>query len=153
MSVTEFRGAFYFLSSFYMKDMWYKGVSYKSAEHAFHVDKTKDSQARAWVADADTPSEAKRRGRMVPLRPNWHQYHRYLSMESILVSKFYPTLLEAQLLLGTGESMLIEGNKWHDNTWGDCYCGRASCREPGLNFLGYMLMRQRAYLKTGATND
>jgi ribA/ribD-fused uncharacterized protein len=153
MIITEFRGEFYFLSSFYMKDVWYRGVVYKSAEHAFHVDKTEDPQAQAWIAAADTPSEAKRRGRMVPLRPYWHQYHRYLSMESILISKFYPTLLEAQLLLGTGEAMPIEGNKWHDNTWGDCYCGRASCREPGLNLLGYMLMRQRAYLKTGATND
>jgi predicted NAD-dependent protein-ADP-ribosyltransferase YbiA (DUF1768 family) len=47
---------------------------------------------------------------------------------------------------------MIEGNWWHDNFWGDCYCNNKSgkhpeCLKPGLNKLGLLLMNLRRYFQ------
>jgi predicted NAD-dependent protein-ADP-ribosyltransferase YbiA (DUF1768 family) len=45
-------------------------------------------------------------------------------------------------LLATGDEELMEGNTWHDNTWGNCVC--AKCQNtPGRNMLGMLLMELR----------
>ena len=45
-------------------------------------------------------------------------------------------------LLETGDSVLIEGNTWHDNYWGNCSC--AKCKDiEGKNMLGRLLMQVR----------
>jgi len=52
-------------------------------------------------------------------------------------------------LLATGDTKLLEGNRWHDNFWGNCDC--PNCRDkPGLNYLGKILMRVRLELRTGS---
>jgi predicted NAD-dependent protein-ADP-ribosyltransferase YbiA (DUF1768 family) len=73
----------------------------------------------------------------------WNEWGRYDAMEKIIAAKFAPNTTFAALLAATGDTILIEGNKWHDNTWGICYCG--VCRN-GHNLLGWILMRQRAKL-------
>jgi len=50
-------------------------------------------------------------------------------------------------LLDTHPRLLVEGNYWHDNYWGDCACMKCN-QKPGLNKLGKILMRVRADLKT-----
>ena len=41
--------------------------------------------------------------------------------------------------------MLIEGNYWHDNYWGNCLCPK--CKEiEGQNQLGKILMKVRSTL-------
>jgi len=50
------------------------------------------------------------------------------------------------MLLATLDAELIEGNAWHDNFWGDCFCEK--CRDiEGLNVLGNILMRIREELQ------
>ena len=52
------------------------------------------------------------------------------------------------LLLATGDAELVEGNSWHDNDWGDCWCDR--CVEVlGANMLGVILMEVRGRLGAG----
>ena len=48
-------------------------------------------------------------------------------------------------LLSTSNATLVEGNWWHDNFWGDCYCPK--CKGiPGANTLGRLLMELRSKL-------
>jgi predicted NAD-dependent protein-ADP-ribosyltransferase YbiA (DUF1768 family) len=55
--------------------------------------------------------------------------------------KFQDPKLRA-MLLATGNEELIEGNTWHDNTWGDCSCD--ACKDiEGKNMLGKLLMKVR----------
>jgi predicted NAD-dependent protein-ADP-ribosyltransferase YbiA (DUF1768 family) len=79
----------------------------------------------------------------VTLRPSWDMYWRYTVMEELLAIKFTPGSELAGKLLDTKPHVLVEGNRHHDQIWGDCRCGRALCSAPGMNLLGWMLMRQR----------
>jgi hypothetical protein len=45
-------------------------------------------------------------------------------------------------LLQTGKSVLVEGNDFHDNVWGNCTCPRCKDIE-GENRLGRALMDLR----------
>ncbi|WP_188197272.1 NADAR family protein [Nonomuraea sp. SYSU D8015] len=121
-------------------------ITYPTAEHAFNAAKTLDPAERADIMAAATPGEAKRLGRRVTLRPGWDTSIRYTAMRTILTVKFAPDTPAGRVLLGTGNALLIEGNTWHDQHWGDCRCGRNSCQEPGANWLGRMLMDRRAEL-------
>lgn len=109
--------------------------------------KTLDPAQRQKIAQAPTPREAKLLGRSVQLRPEWDKRVRFEVMKNVLYAKFacHPTRIEA--LLSTGLAVLQEGNTWHDQTWGDCFCGRAACEEPGANYLGLMLMELRDELR------
>jgi predicted NAD-dependent protein-ADP-ribosyltransferase YbiA (DUF1768 family) len=50
------------------------------------------------------------------------------------------------MLLATGDEELIEGNTWHDNTWGNCVCQK--CQDiPGRNMLGMLLMELRTEIR------
>ena len=48
-------------------------------------------------------------------------------------------------LLETGDEELIEGNRWHDNVFGSCFCPK--CGDKGQNMLGKLLMELRDKLK------
>jgi predicted NAD-dependent protein-ADP-ribosyltransferase YbiA (DUF1768 family) len=61
-------------------------------------------------------------------------------MYDILLCKFKGEL--KQKLVNTGEILLVEGNCWHDNFWGDCYCPKCFNRM-GKNMLGRLLMKVR----------
>lgn len=122
-------------------------ITYPTGEHAFNAAKTLDPAERAAILAAPTPGEAKRIGRRVTLRPGWDERIRYAAMRAVLEAKFAPGSSAAAVLLATGPSTLVEGNTWHDQHWGDCRCGRASCKRPGDNHLGRMLMERRTVLR------
>lgn len=84
-------------------------------------------------------SNAKRFGRRVQLRPDWEQVKDNIMYE-IIKSKFSIKHLR-EMLLATGEAILIEGNTWNDTYWG-------MCRGKGKNMLGKILMRVREELKS-----
>lgn len=142
-SITSFRGAFNWLSNFYQSPITLDSTVYPSGEHAFNAEKTTDMNMRRLIAAAGTSAEAKRLGRAVTLVDGWDVWRRYWAMDRVQAAKFAPGNQLAVWLLGTGSSILIEGNNWHDNTWGVCYCG--TCRG-GHNLLGWTIMRQRRAL-------
>jgi ribA/ribD-fused uncharacterized protein len=141
--ISRFSGPFAYLNNFHQAVVTIDGIDYPSGEHAFHAQKTEDAAARWRIAKASTSAEAKRLGRAVVLVDGWNEYLRYEAMERVIEAKFYPGRSLSDRLCETGDAVLIEGNTWHDNTWGICSCGRC---KGGHNLLGWMLMRRRAYL-------
>ena len=142
--INVFEGEFAFLSNFYPSPIKKDGIEYPTVEHFFQAAKTTDLKTKKAIAGADTPGKAKRMGRSVDLRPDWEKI-KVDVMRLGLVLKFQnPDLKEK--LLATGDEELIEGNWWHDNTWGNCYCVKCS-RISGRNLLGMLLMELRKELQ------
>ena len=136
--INSFRGEFSFLSNFYPVEITYHGICYPTVEHAFQAAKTSIVSESTWVLSADTPGQAKRRGRKVTLREDWGTV-KLSVMEELLRLKFaIPSLLVA---LSTTEGReLVEGNTWNDTFWGVCRC-------VGENHLGKLLMKIRSEIK------
>jgi ribA/ribD-fused uncharacterized protein len=91
-----------------------------------------------------SPGQAKRLGRRIKLRQDWDEV-KVDVMLGLLRQKFGGPILAAELL-ATGERTLIEGNHWHDNFWGKCYC-RKCCQKEHKNTLGKLLMQIRDELR------
>ena len=135
-----FDGEFAFLSNFYNASCIFEGKLYPTVEHAFQAAKSLDHAERDWIAAAGSPGLAKRLGRRVNLRPDWEKV-KFDVMEECLRSKFADPVLK-QKLLATGDEELVEGNYWHDNTYGNCSCEK--CKDiVGRNMLGNILMKLR----------
>ena len=135
-----FDGEFAFLSNFYNASCIFEGKLYPTVEHAFQAAKSLDHAERDWIAAAGSPGLAKRLGRSVNLRPDWEKV-KFDVMEECLRSKFADPVLK-QKLFATGDEELVEGNYWHDNTWGNCSCEK--CKDiVGRNMLGNILMKLR----------
>lgn len=147
-SVDCFRGRYARLGNFSPCLVFYEGKAYQSVEHAYQAAKTTDALYRDFIRDLGTANAAKAFGRKLPLRPDWDRIKVHV-MYTLLREKFaqFP---EGDILTATGQRPLVEGNYWHDNFWGNCTCAkRESCREPGLNWLGRLLMLVRTELRDG----
>ena len=142
--IVEFDGNYAFLSNFYPSPIYHEGITYPTNEHFFQAMKTLDIDERKAIAAAETPGLAKRMGRNVKLRPDWEKI-KVDVMRLGLMLKFTDAAL-AEKLIATGNKMLVEGNWWHDNTWGSCYCEKC-CTHPGRNLLGHLLVDLREELK------
>jgi len=112
---------------------------YPTSEHAFQAAKTHNQKDRDLILLAATPGAAKRMGRQISLRGDWEDVKNEM-MLFCLRKKFEAKDLRDKLL-GTGDSILVEGNKWHDSHWGVCYCEK--CKGVGKNMLGKLLMKVR----------
>ena len=142
--IKGFRGEYYFLSNFSESKINYKGHTYSNGESAFHSEKNSSSEYKEKLEIAN-PSEAKKLGRRVKLRPDWEQVKNDVMYE-VIYAKFSQNGELRRKLLETGNSILIEYNTWHDNYWGICTCPR--CKDkPGKNMLGITLMRVREALR------
>jgi ribA/ribD-fused uncharacterized protein len=146
MTIYYFKYEYSFLSNFYLCSIRYDDIEYRSLEHAFQALKTLDREKRLWVSQADSPREAKRRGRSLVLRPGWTSFIRYHVMKTLLSIKFNYNSEISHRLISTSSEVLIEGNNWHDNFWGDCLCHQPQCEQTGANLLGWMLMVRRQEL-------
>ena len=96
------------------------------------------------IAQAPTPGKAKYLGRTVKMRPDWEQVKEDIMLTGLREKFKNPELREK--LLDTGYSILIEGNYWHDNEWGDCYCENCQSKF-GKNKLGRLLMLVREEIR------
>lgn len=144
LPITSFSGEYEFLSNFYPSTIVADdGLTYPTVEHYFQAQKTLNPREKEEIRTAATPGQAKRLGRKATMQHSWEMI-RVPTMYSGLQRKFRnPKLL--QKLLSTGNSLLVEGNQWHDNTWGNCTCAKCENIE-GENLLGKMLMSIRKEL-------
>ena len=145
--ITEFKGTYRFLSNFSESVFVWRGVTWHTVEHAYQAAKTRDLEWIAAIRKARTPAQAKQLGnrRDLPMIPNW-DVERDAVMLELLQAKFAAPTLRSRLVL-THPAVLIEGNTWHDNYWGDCHCrSRPECGVPGTNRLGELLMSVRLQL-------
>lgn len=144
--IDKFDGQYAFLSNFYPSTIepFDDGIRYPTVEHAFQAAKTTNIAIRKNIASQPTPGKAKYIGRHIKLRPEWREA-RIDVMRCCLRKKFEKPELQKKLL-ATGDEILREGNCWHDNYWGDCYCDK--CHSIiGLNNLGKLLMEIREEIK------
>ena len=137
-AITVFKGEHYFLSNFYSAPVVFDGVQYENNEAAFQAAKC---PSRKHEFSHLNPSEAKRLGRQVTLRPDW-EYIKYDIMYRICKEKFTQNYDLLVKLIGTKDVELIEGNDWNDTVWG-------VCNGVGENHLGRILMRIRDEVKHG----
>lgn len=139
--IPVFFGEYRFLSNFYISPFTFRKELYQSSEHAFQACKLKNKKHRDIIRLTIAPKDAKRLGRMYPLIDNYEDLKKNL-MYSILCKKFRQNENLSYRLGSTGESKLVEGNTWHDNFWGDCFC--PDCKGiVGQNHLGKILMQVR----------
>lgn len=135
--IDRFDGGYQFLSNFYEgRSFLYEGVLYSSAEAAYQSQKTTDMFLRLTISKM-SPKASKKAGRKLEIRPDWEDI-KYDVMTGILREKFRDKRLRT-LLMETGSDLLVEGNTWHDNTWGICSCDKCKGK-PGQNRLGIILM-------------
>lgn len=144
MKIDKFDGEFAFLSNFYPSAISDGYTTFPTVEHYFQACKCEYMDDYDAIAAAPTPGQAKRLGRQAVLRDDWEQ-NKLNVMETALRKKFaIPELREK--LLATGDAYLVEGNFWHDNTWGDCGCEK--CKHThGQNNLGKLLMKIRTDIR------
>ena len=146
--ISEFDREWAFLSNFYESEFEYEGITYPTNEHFFQAMKSLDPDERKAIANALTPDKAKWMGRRVVLRPDWEEVKVDIMREG-LYRKFADEQL-ADWLLETGDEILVEGNYWHDNFYGSCFCKKCSAKrggKPGENMLGKLLMEVRSAIK------
>lgn len=117
-----------------------------TVEHYFQARKCIKYSDAYNILTLDTPGKAKREGRKVQMFSNWDDIKYGIMVEGLRL-KFKIPELRAKLL-ATGDSLLLEGNNWHDNLWGSCSCSKcASIR--GKNLLGTALMQVRDEIRKG----
>lgn len=126
---------YHFLSNFYEHQFKYMGWDFATSEHAYQAMKATSTKDLEFVAAAETPAGAKKRGRKIKCRDNWDK-EKYEVMKSIIQVKFFSSIALSTLLIETENETLVEGNWWGDTYWGVCKGG-------GENKLGYILMEVR----------
>ncbi len=141
-NVDVFSGQYKFLSNFAGSPFTWRGREWKTVEHAFQAAKCLTDAESEMIRGCLTPREAKRMGRTVQLRPDWEEIKESVMLDLVRL-KFRQNRKLAEKLLLTGTAKLVEGNRWHDNTWGKCTCRRCA-GEKGKNLLGKVLMAVRA---------
>jgi len=140
-----FKGRYQFLSNFYFSKFLYHGTFWKTVEHAYQASKCKDLDMDEEIRKAEHPAEAKKMGHRVDLRSDWEEVKVDI-MTELVFRKFNQNKELKKKLLATGNLELEEGNSWHDNFWGNCYCGK--CKDtPGVNVLGIILEEVRDNLR------
>jgi len=135
--IDQFRDKLRFLSNFYYHQGW-------TAEHRFQAEKALNRTMKNSILWSSSPQAAKRMGNSVPLTPDlvemWDEA-KDMIMKEVLTQKFEIDEMR-DLLLSTKDALLIEGNTWHDQYWGDCRCSRHK-KTAGQNKLGQLLMEIR----------
>ena len=131
--ISSFKDEYRFLSNFI------GGVEIK-----YQAAKCKNYKDAELILACNEPRKAKKLGRKVEIKDNWNDIKLGI-MFSLVEEKFFTNLNLAESLLKTEDSILIEGNNWHDNYWGNCTCNNCSSTF-GKNWLGRILMITRSKL-------
>lgn len=150
--ISSFTGEYAFLSNFYGYTQvapWYGSgpvaeVVWRTNEHYFQAAKAVDFTTANHVRLCLTPTDAKRVGRTIVLRPDWDAIKLDVMLTGLRAKFTAPPL--AEKLLDTGDLELVEWNTWGDTYWGGC--GWRDGRDPvGSNWLGKLLMLVREETK------
>jgi len=141
IKIESFQGKYRFLSNFYPSEIVIRGILFPTNEHFYQSMKTDDWKQMLVIAKAKSPGEAKKLGNIVKIRDNWEDIKEEIMWVG-LWEKFNDPVLREKLIK-TENTLLIEGNYWHDNFWGRCNCESCRTKPRRLNKLGRMLMKLR----------
>jgi ribA/ribD-fused uncharacterized protein len=142
--IKEFQGEYRWLSNFTLCNVEYEGVIYPSVENAYQAAKTLDLSERTQFIGLSS-SDAKKQSKLLNIRKDWDNV-RVSIMYQLLVQKFNQKPYK-ELLIGTGDKYIIEGNRWNDTFWGVCLKHHV-----GYNQLGLMIMAIRSILLNNMSN-
>lgn len=146
--IDSFKGQYFFLSNFSDSLLTFDGIDYPTVEHYYVAMKVGNSQlidgkqfdlmdVREMISKIPTASKVKKFGRgEIQLRDDWDNI-KYDVMYRAVGQKFRRHEKLKELLLGTGDVELVEGNWWGDIYWG-------ICDGVGENNLGKILMTVRS---------
>lgn len=137
-----------FLSNFYVGEepLWWNDKSYATGEHLYQAMKARTTKVHEKIRKAKYPGTAKARGQVCALRNDWEEI-KYDVMRLTLKTKFTTAREEGELLLSTGDALLIEGTDWNDRVWGVARNSDRFDLWAGRNWLGTLLMARRAELR------
>lgn len=152
--INRFEGRWNSLSNFYPCVIEYQGIKYPSVEHFYVGQKCKNDQMingiyytpadfKEMIARTPSPSHVKKIGQKMKVRSDWDE--KKLDFMNWGVREKFKNENLSELLLSTDNLLLIEGNYWHDNFYGSCYCDK--CGNRGKNHLGKILMKVRDELR------
>jgi ribA/ribD-fused uncharacterized protein len=122
------------------------GRTWRTSEHYFQAQKFAGTPREEEIRQAPSPTVAARMGRSRKhsLRPDWEKVKDAIMREAVL-AKFSQNEYLRNILLGTGDAILIEHTE-RDSYWGDGGDGS------GRNRLGEILMSVRAQLRDAEVN-
>ena len=148
--INRFDGDYEFLSNFAPAPIQYEGIVYPTVEHFYQAMKTLDHKTRIWVSKLPYPGQTKKWAQRLrkegKQRTDWHSVNFEIMRQAVKAKFQHPEL--RKLLSDTGIALLVEGNYWHDQFWGNCMCARC-IGAPGQNNLGLILMETRAEIHYG----
>jgi len=118
----------------------YQGIEFWTVENFFQAMKTEksDIETRKRIA-AVSPADAKRMGKNVKLRSDWHQIKIKVMRYALEIKFAHGTKWHNELK--KHPEQIVELNNWHDNIWGSCVCDR--CGNKGRNLLGQLIEEMR----------
>jgi len=138
--ISEFKGKRRWLSNFWPVPILYEGIEYPTAEHAYQAAKSLDPHVRMSFLNNSNPAAAKKLGQEIKVREDWDEVRLDVMREILKIKFSNPDM--ADRLFRTKNDFIIEGNFWHDNFWGNCFCVRCAL-EDSRNHLGELLMEVR----------
>lgn len=147
--IDSFTGQYAFLSNFFPSTIVYMGMAWPTVEHLYQGLKAGNEPATG-ILDCQTPGQAKKYGRKIQLRPDWEHVKDQVMLYCVRMKFLQPGFYEQ--LLATYPQELIEGNQWHDNYWGKCYCGRCLSLGVHRNMLGRILVQVRNELQSRSSH-
>lgn len=135
-----FKDEYYFLSNMSPCDPFtIDDVQYKSSENYYQAMKTTDEDEQ-YIISLLTSYKSKTYARTLSIRYDWDSVKLDV-MRTALEHKFKTPKLK-ELLIATGDKVIVEGNTWGDKFWG------VSAKDGhGENNLGILLMELRHKLK------
>lgn len=143
--IASFDGDFRFLSNFWPCEVVLDGETYSTTEHAYQASKSIHPGVRKLVRELKTPGQAKRFSHKITKRSDWLEVREGIMLD-LNRQKFVKNSELGDMLVLTGDAMIVEGNTWCDNDWGSCTCEK--CGDKGQNMLGFILMKIRKELQT-----
>ena len=132
----------------WLSNMWllntpidYEGIQYYSSENLYQALKVEEHSERSFIASLTPPGS---KCLKLPRHKNAEMH-----MRLAVRMKFDTNLDLKQMLIDTGDKLLVEGNWWYDEYWGVNQNSGI-----GRNILGIILMDQRStYLHGSIFHD
>ncbi len=123
------------------------GVTWPSAEHYFHAQKTEDKDAREYIRGAKMSDDVRGRLNDLKIKPpgNWESRCDAI-MRAALLAKFQQNDTLRRQLLETGKAILVSDSNSRLSYW-------VERRGAGFNVIGKMLMNIREELGAVLTTD
>lgn len=150
--INIFRDENYFLSNFYPCLVVKDNIKYPSVEHYYVAMKTNApiithenkkyrlNDFRKMISELKYPGMVKKIGKKIPIREDWDT-EKINIMKYGIREKFKDSNLKNKLI-NTKNEELVEGNWWHDNYFGNCFCDNCKNKK-GKNKLGKLIMEIR----------